>query len=390
LIRASVFAELMPHIEARARSGADLVGLHIGDSYKSPPAPARFAHIEGAAGGDPGLYQYGDVNGLAVLRDTFAAHLRGCAFGQPPWNPAREVLVACGATHALFCAARAVFDVGDEVLVLSPYWPLAPGVLRAAGAVSVELPLSTRLSEDPSLDVAAVVDAAVTKRTRGVYFATPNNPDGKVFSPTQLAALARVALSRDLWVIADEVYADYVYAGAHTSIAGLEGMADRTLTVYSLSKSHALAGVRVGFAVGPERAIAVARRVGTHTIFHVPLAAQRLALAALGASRRWLEETKRDYIAARDAVLEQLSGSGVKVFAPEGGSYVFVDLGPALRGRSLTDLLQSAIDRGVLVAPGEAFGQGFESWVRLCFTAAPIARVSEGTKRLLDAIADFG
>jgi aspartate/methionine/tyrosine aminotransferase len=84
-----------------------------------------------------------------------------------------------------------------------------------------------------------------------------------------------------------------------------------------------------------------------------------------------------------------LRGADIRVFAPEGGSYVFVDLGPVLRGRSLTDLLQSAINRGVLVAPGEAFGRGFESCVRLCFTAAPLERVLEGTKRLLGAIGEL-
>ena len=387
-IGASVFAELTPRIEARARRGDDLIELHIGDTHRPPPQAARFARVDEAPH-DAALYRYGAVAGLAALKEAFASRLAARGFGPASVDPEGDVLVGCGATHALFCAARAILDPGDEVLVAAPYWPLAVGVLRAVGAVPVEVPLTTLLYADPSADVADLLAAAITPRTRALYFITPNNPDGKVFSREQIAGVARLALARGLWVFADEVYADYVYEGAHASIARLDGMAERTISVYSLSKSHAVAGARVGFAVGPSRVIAVARRVSTHTIFNVPVAAQRVALAALQEPEVWLDGARREYREARDETLRALDGSGAVVLAPDGGSYVFIDFEPVLRGRPLSQLLERAIDRGVLLAPGEGFGRAFASWARLCFTSVPRALLVGGIARLRDAIGDL-
>jgi aspartate/methionine/tyrosine aminotransferase len=387
-IRASVFAELTPRIEAHARRGEDLIGLHIGDTYRPPPAGARFARVDEPA--DEGaLYHYGAVIGLGVLKEAFAARLAERGFGPAAIEPEREILVGCGATHALFCTARAIFDPGDEVLVAAPYWPLAVGVLQAAGAVPVPVPMTTLLHDDPTADAAALFEAAITPRTRALYFITPNNPDGKVFAPAQVESIARLAVAHDLWVIADEVYADYVYDGAHTSIARLEAMAERTISIYSLSKSHALAGVRIGFAVAPSRVIAVASRVSTHTVFNVPVAAQRVALAALREPEAWLIAARRDYALARDTTLRGLHGSGVRTIPPDGGSYVFIDFAPVLRGRALAQLLERGIDRGVLLAPGDGFGDAFGSWARLCFTSVPEDRLVAGIERLRSAIEDF-
>ena len=364
------------------------IELHIGDTHRAPPATARFARVDERPL-DAALYRYGAVAGLATLKEAFAARLSAQGFGPAEVEPESQVLVGCGATHALFCTARALLDPGDEVLVAAPYWPLSVGVLRAAGAVPVEVPLTTRLYADPTADAAAIFEAAITPRTRALYFITPNNPDGKVLSMLQLAGIARLARARGLWVIADEVYADYVYEGAHVSIARLDGMAERTVTVFSLSKSHAVAGARVGFAVGPSRVIAVARRVSTHTVFNVPLAAQRVALAALREPEAWLEAARREYLEARDATLRAMGGSGAVVLAPDGGSYVFIDFAPVLGDRPLTQLLERAIDRGVLLAPGDGFGDAYGRWARLCFTSVPRARLLGGVARLRDAIEDF-
>jgi len=385
-IRSSIFADLGPRIEAFARRGGKLVELHIGDTHLAPPDGARFSD-EGAF--DAALYRYGAVGGVDALREAFAARLLASGHGLPGADPAKHVLVGCGATHAIFCAARAVLDPGDEVLVAAPYWPLTVGVLRAAGAVPVEVPLTSRLYADPSLDPGTIFEQALTPRTRAIYVTTPNNPDGKVLSRTQLAGVARLAIERDLWVISDEVYADYVYEGVHASMARLEGMAGRTVCAYSLSKSHALAGARVGFAVAPEEVVRVAQRVATHTVFNVPVAAQRVALAALRSPGTWLDNARREYRAARDAALVALEGSGARTFVPEGGSYAFVDFAPVLGERPLTELLERAIDKGVLLAPGDGFGDGFASWARLCFTSVPRPRLVEGVARLREAIEEL-
>jgi len=391
-VRASVFADLAPRIEARARRGGDLIELHIGDTHLAPPAAARFAHVDDRAF-DAALYRYGSVSGLDPLKESFAAYLAVRGFGPREVDPRRDVLVGCGATHALFSAARAVLDPGDEVLVAAPYWPLSVGLLRSAGAVPVEVPLTTLLHEDPTLDAAALLEAALTPRTRAIYLTTPNNPDGHVLAEAQLARVARLAVARGLWVIADEVYADYVYEGAHTSIARLEGMAERTVSVYSLSKSHAIAGARVGFVVAPGRVIDVARRISTHTVFNVPVAAQRVALAALTAPPSWIDDARRAHRDARDVALEALGpleASGMRAHTPDGGSYVFVDFAAALAGRPLRTLLEHAIDQGVLLAPGDGFGDTFDTWARLCFTSVPNPRLLEGIARLGRALELLG
>jgi aspartate/methionine/tyrosine aminotransferase len=387
-MRASVFAELAPRIEARVRGGGDLVELHIGDTHLAPPAAARFSRVDEAAF-DPSLYRYGAISGLTVLKEAFAAHLAGRNLGPASVDAGRHILVGCGATHALFCAARAILDPGDEVLVAAPYWPLSVGILQAAGAIPIEVPLTTRLCADPSLDAAALLEEALSPRTRAIYIITPNNPDGKVLTEADLAGIARLAARRGLWVISDEVYADYVYDGVHRSIARFDGMAERTISAYSLSKSHALAGARIGFAVAPERVVDVARRIATHTVFNVPVAGQRVAIAALASAPSWIADARREYCAARDAAIFALGGSGAHAIVPQGGSYVFVDFAPVLGGRPLTALLERAIDRGVLLAPGDGFGEAFGAWARLCFTSVPKARLLEGMARLREAMREL-
>jgi aspartate/methionine/tyrosine aminotransferase len=388
-IRASVFADLATRIEARAKSGGDLVALHIGDTHIEPPAAARFGGVEEGAY-DPALYRYGAITGLEPLKAAFAAQLVAAGRGPGEIDPPRQVLVGAGATHAIFCGLRAVLEPGDEVLVAAPYWPLSVGIVRAAGGSPVEVPLTNRLYADPSLDPAAVLQAAIGPRTRALYLITPNNPDGYVLDDTQLASIARLAVAHDLWVLADEVYADYTFERPHVSIARHPGMAERTLSAYSLSKSHALAGARVGFLVAPERVVALARRVATHSVFNVPVAAQRLALAALGAGAGWVDAAREAYREARNVTLASLQGTGVVAHAPHGGNYVFIDFAPVLGGRSITGLLECAIDHGVLLAPGDGCGEAYGSWARLCYTAVPRTLLSEGLERLRSALRDHG
>lgn len=382
-VRASVFAELQQKIDERARRGGSLIPLQIGDTHLAPPEGGRLGDVLGDAV-DPELYRYGAVTGLATLRDLFAEQVRERGL---PWVVgAKHLLVGAGATHALFCAAKVLLDPGDDVLLFAPYWPLAPGVLRAAGARPVEVPMSSRLYAEPRLDVRAALEAALTPHTTALYLITPNNPDGKVLSRENLEIVADFARHHGLWVFADEVYADFVFDGAHTSIASLEGMAERTVTAHSFSKSHALAGARVGFVVAPEAVIAAARRISTHTIYNVPVVSQRAALGALRSGAAWLAGARARYGKARDLAAARLSVPGVRFGRAEGGAYLFADFTEKLDGRPLRALLESAIDHGVLLAPGDAFGAGFERHARLCYTGVDEPQLEEGLARLVAAM----
>ena len=388
-IRAPVFADLQARIDGLASRGIELVPLQIGDTWLAPPAEAQRLLAELDAS-DASIYRYGPTAGVGALREAVATIT--AAHGVEI-DPEREVLIGNGGTHALFCVARAVLDAGDEVLMASPYWPLAPGIFTSCGATPVEVPLTQRLYADPSLDAGAAFKAAISPRTKAIYLISPNNPDGKVLSRRDLESIAAVARHHDLWVFSDEVYADTVFEGDHVSMASLEGMRDRTIVLHSMSKSHALAGCRVGFAVAAPQVIASARRVSTHSGFNVSVVMQRAALAALGDSAfpRNAKETYRD---ARDRALQALEGAPVSVHRAEGATYLFLDFAPAfaamdpaaLGERPLLALLERAVDRGVLLTPGDAFGAGYESCARLCTTAVPVERVVVGIQRLLAAL----
>jgi aspartate/methionine/tyrosine aminotransferase len=383
-MRPGVFAELERHVAARLAQGGEVLPLHLGDTYLAPPAPAHLGAFVEKEGPDPSLYRYGPTAGLPALKEAILAWI--AARAAVPAGAEIDVLLGAGGTHALYCTARAVLDPGDDVLLCAPYWPLAPGVFHQAGARSIEVPFTSRLYEDPSLDAGAILREARTPRTSALYLITPNNPDGKVLSRAHLESILAVAQEEDLTVFADEVYADVTFDAPHVPFASLPGAASRTVTLHSFSKSRALAGARVGFAIAPPALVAAALRMGVHTVFNVPLAMQRAALAAL-ADEAWTARAREVYRSARDAAARALDGAPVRFAMAEGGTYLFLDFTEVLEGRPITELLSRAIERGVMLAPGAAFGESYASWARLCFTSVPEARVVEGVARLREAIA---
>ncbi len=240
-IRPGVFAELQRRIDAHAATGGTLVPLHIGDTHLAPPPTALYARALEPDPASDALYRYGATAGLPELRDAIAARAT-TALGIPI-DGGKHVHVGAGATHALFCASRAVLDAGDEILVAAPYWPLSVGVFRACSAHPVEVPLTSRLHADPTLDAGALFAAALTTADEGALPHHGEQPGREGALPrAQLASVARFAIEHDLWVFSDEVYADLVFSGTHVSIASLPEMAERTITLQSFSKSHALAG----------------------------------------------------------------------------------------------------------------------------------------------------
>lgn len=383
-IRAGVFAELERAIRAHTAAGGTLVPLQIGDTHRAPPESARFEEAC-ASRSVPALYAYGATSGLEDLRSAIAA--RSNALGRAMAHATEaSVLLGVGATHALFCAARTVLDPGDEVLLAAPYWPLAHGILSTCGANIREVPLTSRLYAHRSLDAGAILREAASPNTRALYLITPNNPDGKILSRTDLERIAAFCVERDLWVFADEVYADYTYDGrAHVSIARLSGMAERTLTAQSFSKSHALAGARVGAVIGPDAIIAAARRISVHSVFNVPVVSQHAALKALEANE-WMDEARAEYLAARDLAAAALRSADIDFHVAEGGVYHFCDFSRQLGDRSVSVLLERAIQNGVMLAPGAAFGAAYERCARVCYTSVAREPLERGLDGLIRAV----
>ncbi len=365
---ASLFARLY---ERLARFSGDVIPLQIGDTFLPPPV--RLPELPFT--GDRELYAYAPPQGWAPLVDRLVDKVR--TRNRIP--VAHDgVQITCGATHALSCAVGALLDPGDEIVLLTPHWPLIRGIAQSRSVIPVEVPFTQPVlaGEDP----ADVLRHAIRPRTAAIYLCSPNNPDGLVLDEHTLGVIAEVAQRHDLWVLADEVYEDYVYEGAHRSIASLPGMAERTITVYSFSKSYGQAGMRVGYAVGPSLAMAAVRKMANHSVYNVPQAMQQAALAALDRGAPFLAEARARYQQTRDRVRAAITAPCV---LPQGSTYLFLDLSAWCPEPDCSmGVLEEIAEAGVLLAPGAPFGEAYAKWARLCFTAVDPARLDDGIARV--------
>lgn len=375
-LRPSPFAAFAERI-ARAQSDPEFVPLHLGDTYPLPPEAARRVEVDDAA-----LHRYGPVGGDLELRDAGAADLRELGLS---WAEPTTTFVTPGATGGLDVACAALFAPGDEVIVLTPSWPLIFGILTRHGATLVQTPVSESGALPEPGALVARVEAALSDATAGLYLCNPNNPVGFTYSAAHLEALGDLLAARDLWFLCDAVYADLLPDLSVKPLAALpESLAARTSVVTSYSKSLGLAGHRVGLlSAAPALAPQVAA-MQTFTTYHPSRIGQAMALASL---RRDAAESR----AGRSALvkegialtLEHLRGVVPLVAEPSGGAFVFLDLRErAADGDALLQLLLECMDQGVSLAPGEAFGDDFARFARLCYTAVPPERLEVGLKRL--------
>jgi aspartate/methionine/tyrosine aminotransferase len=350
-VGASVYGDLARKL---ATFRGEVYPLHVGDTWMAPPV--RIEDVD--ASRFPGLNRYTPPQGLPALLDALAARLTR-RHGVPT-APA-DVLVAAGATGSLGAAVGAIVDPGDEVLILAPFWPLIAGIVQSMHGVAV--PVDVLDVVDPTALVARL-DAARTGRTVAVYVNTPNNPTGRVLSRDALDAVVAFARQHDLWILGDDVYEDHQYVGEHVAIRALAP--ERTLSNHSFSKAMGMAGNRVGYVAGPSSVMGALRKVGVHTFYSTPTASQVVALQSLeGPGDAFVAASRAAYRAAGEAASSRLG-----VPAPDGGTFLFVDVARALDARGLGGFLSDAADRGLFVAPGPSFGP-YPTHIRACFTAAP-------------------
>jgi len=361
----SELGRVMAGARARERAGARVLHLERGEPDFDTPAHIVEVLSQAARAGET---HYPDVRGERPLRQALMEKLaRENGIRVEP----DDLVVTCGGTHGLMLAFQALLGPGDELLVLSPHWMAVPKLVAFAhGATHRSVPAYLELL-DGGLDPAAFaarLDAAIGPRTRAVYLNTPNNPTGAVLSSEILGALARVAIARDLWVVSDEAYEHLLFDGArHVSIAALPGMEERTVSVFTLSKSYAMTGWRVGYVVSPP---ALREIMGpllafytTHGVFP---AIQSAARAAVEGPQDAVVAMRRAYQERRDLLLAGLDGqAAIRVPRPLGGFYVFADVAVARAGRDLWTLIEEWLDLGVAVLPGTAFGAEYVDRVRL-------------------------
>jgi N-succinyldiaminopimelate aminotransferase len=343
-------------------------GLHVGDTWIEPLEGLRIEDVH--LRDHPGLHRYTDTRGIPELIDALVEKIR--ARNRLPCER-ESVLVTGGATAGLAAAVGAVAAPGEEVLILAPFWPLIRGIAQTFRAIPVEVPFYDRV-DSPEAAVEAVRER-ITPRSVALYVSTPSNPSGRVLPEPWLVALAELARREDLWLISDEVYEDIVYRGEHRSIGVFAP--ERTVTAFSFSKAFGMAGNRIGYLAGPENAIAEMRKVSTHTIYCAPAAAQVAALRALEKGGAWIERARNLYQVAGDDAATVLG-----LPAPEGSTFLFLDVSDRLDERGLPGFLEDCFEDRVLVAPGASAGEAYGSWVRVCYTCCPPEESAEAVRLL--------
>jgi len=347
--------------------------LHVGDTWRDPFEGARSEDVHGAE--HPRLHAYGDTRGLPALIERVRRKLRERNGLE---HVPEEILITAGATGGLAALAGAVLSPDDEMLILAPFWPLIRGIAQTFRARPVEVPFFDRVST--CAEAVRAVESRITSKSRVLYVSTPSNPTGRIIPGEWLEALAGLARRHDLWIFSDEVYEDYVYAGEHVSMARFAP--ERTVSVYSVSKSYAMAGQRVGYLAGPARIIAEARKIGTHVYYHAPIVGQHTALRAIEGGAAWVAAARE-----QDREVGRRVATRLGLEPPQGGTFLFLDLHGRLDARGLAGFLEDCFARGVLVAPGHSCGREYGEWVRVSYTAAPPEAVLEAAERLASVLA---
>jgi aspartate aminotransferase len=379
-------------VQARARElrarGVDVISFGAGEPDFDTPERIKAAAVQALRRGET---KYTEVAGIPELRAAVCAKLKRDQ--GLDYEPA-EVLISVGAKHTLFNLAAALLDPGDEVLVPSPYWVSYPEQARLLGAVPVAVPTDERSGFDLDPDRLA---AAVTPRTRLVVLNSPNNPTGAVFSREALAAVGRLAIERDLWIVSDECYEALTYEGRHVSIAQLgPEVKRRTVVVNTCSKAYAMTGWRIGYAAGPRPLIQAMTTVQSQVTSNPSSVAQWAAVEALAGPQDEVAKMAGEFDRRRRLIVDGLNAlPGVSCVMPRGAFYVFpnvsglfgrrVSVGGAPRElRTSTDVAEFLLEHArVAVVPGLDFGS--DAHVRLSYaTSAELIR--EGLARMDAAI----
>jgi aspartate aminotransferase len=339
--------------------GATVYQFEGGEPFMPTPEPIKEAMKRAL---DENQTRYAPSSGIPELRDAIAAKLR-----TRNRIPAHEddVIVVNGGMQGLFGAFQSVVNPGDEVLVFSPYWTPIKDLVAHCQGRTVFVP--TREARESGFQ--QTLARYWTERTRAIYYNTPQNPSGVVFTPDEAKAVAAFAQDRDLIVVADEAYEDLVYDGQHFSIASLEGMLERTISCFTFSKSYAMTGWRLGYAVATEPWMTGLRKATLYSSNGVSTPTQWAGLAALNIDTALLAEIRDQYRLRRDLLLSGLNDIGLRCELPAGAFYAFPDVSRI--NKDSREAAEALLNRAqVATVPGIVFGARGESHLRFSFSTS--------------------
>lgn len=295
-----------------------------------------------------------------------------------------EVLIGAGAISMLNLACTAMLDIGDEVLVPDPGWANYVGLMMQVGAVPVPIHLK---EENGFMYDVADLQAALTPKTKMILLNSPSNPTGGVASADNLRQIADFAKANDLYILTDEIYRELLWDDEPytTSIAGFLGMKERTVVVDGFSKTYAMTGMRLAWAVAPEEVIVVMTKLLENVLSSVNEGMQWGGVAALNGSQECVEEMKRQYRRRREIIVEGLNDmKGVSCLMPKGAFYAFPNISK-LGIPSREFAMRLLKEKHVVVVPGTGFGEGGEGFVRLAYATSE-DNIREGLRRMKEFV----
>ncbi|WP_354831889.1 aminotransferase class I/II-fold pyridoxal phosphate-dependent enzyme [Akkermansia muciniphila] len=351
----------------------DIISLGVGEPDFVTPWNIREAAIYSL---EKGHTSYTSNYGLESLRRSIAKYVEG--FFHVKYDPLHEVLVTVGVSEAIDLALRAVLNPGDEVLYHEPcYVSYAPSVKMAYG-VATAVPTS---KQDLFALNPAVLEAAITPRTKVLMLNFPTNPTGAVAPVETLKEIARICIKHDLIVLTDEIYSELRYDGKpHVSIASLPGMKERTLLLHGFSKAFAMTGFRLGYACGPEPLISAMMKIHQYSMLCAPITSQEAAIEALENGTSAMLKMRESYRQRRDFLVKRFNEIGIDCHLPGGAFYAFPDISKfGLSSKEFATRL--LMEEQVAAVPGTAFGASGEGYLRCCYATA-FDQIKEACNRL--------
>jgi aspartate aminotransferase len=374
-IEVSATMAVAAEAEKLRAAGADLVDLGAGEPHFSTPQHIKEAAI---AAINNNFTRYTAVGGIAELRDAIVKR-HNADFGSG--YKREECMASVGGKHALFNAIQVLVDHGDEVILPVPYWVSFKDIIRYAGGEPVYVPTD----EAHNFQLTAhMVERAITPQTKMIILNSPNNPSGSVMNPEDMTSVLRLAHERGIWVISDECYVYLNFTGQPFSAGSVTDVKERLLIIGSLSKTYAMTGWRLGYALAPAPVIAAMQKLQSQCTSNPTSIVQKAAVAALNGPQDCLREMRADYIKLRDKVVAGLRAiPGLTCAAPNGAFYAYPNVSHYFgRGgmNSASDAARKLLHQAhVVVVPGEAFGT--QEHVRLSYAVAE-QQLERGLERI--------
>ena len=364
--------------------GKDIIGLSLGEPDFNTPDFIKDAAIQAI---NDNYNSYSPVDGYADLKQAIITKFK--RDNNLTYTPS-QIVVSTGAKQSLANVAAVMINKGDEVIMPCPYWVSYADIVKLNDGVPVEVP--TTIATDFKM-TPEQLEAAITPKTKMIWFSSPCNPSGSIYSKEELRGLADVlAKHPDIYVVSDEIYEHINYVGGHESIAQFEDMYDRTITVNGVSKAFAMTGWRIGYIGGPEKIARACNKMQGQITSGANCIAQRATITALNAEPSKVQYMIDEFKVRRDLILSLLSDiEGFKTNTPEGAFYVFPNVsyffGKTLRGKTINNasdfsmyLLEEAL---VATVDGGAFGN--PDCIRISYAASQ-EQITEAIKRIKEAL----